>query len=667
MKILVTFLCLSVITIQGYAQKSLIEKFALKELHSYKQLIYAEKATTANQKMYDVKYYSLDLTPDPSTEILSGRVQIICEVVSTSLDSIELNFWDGMMITDIHLSDLPDKQLLYSHNNDLLAISLDSTFIQGEQIPLTVIYHGSPQNSDYNSFHFDTYNLNPMIWTFSVPYGARAWWPCKDVPSDKADSMDIRVTVPNDLVVASNGSLRETVTQGDVTTYWWHEQYPITTYLVSLAIHPYTVYYDDYLYNDDADTMKLQFYMFPDHYSQYFASNAKIKDMIKCYANIFGEYPFVNEKYGHAEIVPFGYAAMEHQTCTSIDFTYFQTSYWTEWVMTHELAHQWCGNLVTQKTFHHVWLNEGFATYASAFWYECLNDPGAASDYMVVDIENYYGPGTVYVENPNNIDNIYDWDLSYRKGAWVLHMLRHAVSDSIFFEILNSWLSEYRFGTVTTEDFQALCERISALNLQKFFQQWIYSEYYPFYEYSWKSFPDSTGYKTNLLIDQVQQSRVSQTAPLFWMPIDVKITTNSYDTVFVVWDSLESQSFEFFLDSEPTAIELDPDDWILKKSGEITGITRSTESVPGEFTLSQNYPNPFNPSTIIEFTLPKSEFTELTIYNILGKEISTLFSKKLNPGNHTYTFDGKKLASGLYYYQLIAGEYREIKKMIFLR
>jgi hypothetical protein len=88
---------------------------------------------------------------------------------------------------------------------------------------------------------------------------------------------------------------------------------------------------------------------------------------------------------------------------------------------------------------------------------------------------------------------------------------------------------------------------------------------------------------------------------------------------------------------------------------------------PDGFVLNQNYPNPFNPSTTIEFNVPKSEFVELKVYNILGKEITTLVSKKLNQGNHTYTFNRKNLASGIYYYQLVAGEYREVKKMILIK
>jgi len=106
------------------------------------------------------------------------------------------------------------------------------------------------------------------------------------------------------------------------------------------------------------------------------------------------------------------------------------------------------------------------------------------------------------------------------------------------------------------------------------------------------------------------------------------------------------------------------------KEGGIVSIDENKmarKTIPKNYKLSQNYPNPFNPNTTIEFTLPKSELTTLKVYNILGKEVSTLVSNKLNQGNHTYTFDGKNLSSGVYYYQLLAGEYREVKKMILLR
>jgi len=657
--------------IPSYAQipesgQDVLKKIAEKEHRTYNKMKSSEYTMTSIQEMFDAKYYSLDLVPDPTAETLRGTVEIVCEVLSVSLDSVELNFWDGMTITDIHLSNLPDGQLLYSRANDLLSIALDSTFSQGEQIALTISYHGSPQNAGDGTFTFDTYNGEPLI--MAMVDRNPTWWPCKYVLSDKADSVDIKISVPSELIVVSNGSLRETTIQGDTTTYWWHEQYPIGIYLTSFVIYPYTVYYDNYYYNNGVDTMKIHFYMFPDHYNQFYYYNAKVRDMITVFAGLFGEYPFVTEKFAIAEVFT-DFVAFSTQTYSSIQYTYYNNDpFWTEWIINHELSHQWWGNSISIASFHHTWLDEGFATYSSAFWYEYLDGLGAVNDYMM-NVVLYRGPGTVYVEDPDN-DNPYDENLSYKKAAWVLHMLRHTVTDTVFFEILKTYASSplHQYGSATTEDFQAICEQVSGMNLQKFFQQWIYQEYYPFYEYSWIASPDSTGFRIDLKIDQVQQNRVAQKAPLYWMPIDVKITTNSSDTIFVVWDSLMTQSFEFYLDDEPLAMELDPDNWILKRSEERpSGIAQQTDLTVKKFILYQNYPNPFNPLTTIKYDLPKPADVRIEVFNITGQKIRTLLNRKMAAGSHQVEFNAYNLSSGVYYYRIEAGEFQDVKKMILLR
>ncbi len=163
--------------------------------------------------------------------------------------------------------------------------------------------------------------------------------------------MDIRVTVPNEFIVASNGSLVDTTTSWEFTTYWWHEQYPITTYLVSLAIYPYEVNVDQYVYDDNGSTesMDIHFYTFPGNYTKYYSIISKVKDMIAFFSDRYGQYPFIEEKYGQADIAMFG--AMEHQTCSSFHF-------WNEWAFAHELAHQWWGDMITCESWHETWLNE---------------------------------------------------------------------------------------------------------------------------------------------------------------------------------------------------------------------------------------------------------------------------------------------------------------------
>ena len=546
----------------NYYQRLMAER----KTQCFKKLRQAEMQMTRNQEEYDAKYYALDLTPNPETERLSGSVQIIGEVIAPTLDHVELNFWDGMYISDIHTTNSPANQLPYDRAYDILSIDLERTYEQGEQFDVTVVYSGRPQRSYYYSFGFDEYKGEPLIWTLSQPIGARAWWPCKDVPSDKADSVDIRVTVPSELIVASNGTLRSEQTEGDQTTYWWHEQYPITTYLVSLAIYPYEVHYDDYVYNNGANSMKIHFYTFPGNFQIYADLNAQVKDMLAFFSDKFGEYPFIEEKYGHAD---FRGGGMEHQTCTSLGF-------WNEFVYAHELAHQWWGDMITCDSWHHTWLNEGFATYSEALWWEHVRGPGTANEYQM-NRNSYFGRGNVYVDNPENFlnadvysdyslilayfdDNPLEPNLVYKKASWILHMLRHVVSDDVFFDILKTYYSSplHQHGTATSEGFQAVCEQVSGIDLDKFFHQWLYEEYCPRYSYAWNYNSNGALYDVQLTITQ------EQTNHIFWMPIDVTITTTGGDTTFVVWDSLQTQTFELSVASEPLEVELDKDNWILK-------------------------------------------------------------------------------------------------------
>ncbi len=403
-----------------------------------------------------------------------------------------------------------------------------------------------PSQSGFGAFGFDTYSGQPMIWSLSEPFGARNWWPCKDIPADKADSADIKVTVPSNLIVASNGNLRAETVNGSQKTFWWHESYPITTYLVSVAIHPYQIYSDYYRYGDN-DSMEVRFYVYPDQYTVSQQPYRKVVRMIEIFAELYGEYPFIREKYGHAQFM--GGANMEHQTLSSMR-TY------NEYVIAHELSHQWWGDFITCDDFYHIWLNEGFATYSEALYAEKVY--GKQAYWDEVNSNKYFGGGTIYVQD---LSDIFNYGRSYQKGSWVLHMLRQVVGDDNFFKILKAYYQESRlqYGTATTEDFQAICERISGIKLDRFFHEWIYEEYFPIYSYRWKNTPEGNAHKVKLEIQQLQKNHI------FWMPIEVKIKTTDGEEIFVVWDSLATQSFEMTVSNAPTRIELDKNNWILKQ------------------------------------------------------------------------------------------------------
>ena len=253
---------------------------------------------------------------------------------------------------------------------------------------------------------------------------------------------------------------------------------------------------------------------------------------------------------------------MEHQTCTSLGG-------WSEALIAHELAHQWWGDMITCRDFHHIWLNEGFATYSEALYWEQVD--GKVRYFEDMRHNEYFGSGTIYVPDLSDVWRIFHGGLSYRKGSCVLHMLRHVVGDSTFFDILHAYYdSQFQHGTAVTEDFQAICEAVSGMELDWFFQEWIYGEYYPIYAYHWSSTKQGGDYDVTLKIEQLQ----TDTTGLFTMPIDVTFLTYDDEKTFVVFDSLQIQTFELTLNFYPLFVILDEEGWILKKTvtpGDVTG------------------------------------------------------------------------------------------------
>ncbi|MFP4549135.1 MAG: M1 family aminopeptidase [Fidelibacterota bacterium] len=607
---------------------------------------------TSNQENYDIGYYDLELSINDYKPKIFGNIQIIGSVLSETLSKVDLNFWQGMTITNIYRSGNPEQSLDYTWQNDILTVSLDTTYTKEQQFEFNVEYDGNPHSNPYGYFRFDRHNNQAMVWTLNEPIGARAWFPCKDIPSDKADSMDIRVSVSRGLTVVSNGTLREVTETTDTTTFWWHEQYPIATYLVSLAIHPYMEFSDWYVYGDN-DSMEVQYYVFEENLLQRTFDYENTVDMIAYFSEVFGQYPFVEEKYGHAEFLWGG--GMEHQTISSMGGA-------SEYLIVHELAHQWWGDAITCDSFHDLWLNEGFASYSEALWFEYAYEDYTASEYQM-DYSVYFGGGSIYIEDVET-ETLFHKGLRYDKASWVLHMLRGVVGDDIFFDILRAYYEsrQFKYASATTDEFVQLCNTVSGMDLTTFFQQWVYGEYYPEYVCSWTSTPVDSGYMIDLNVIQEQDNGY-----LFEMPIDITVTSDQTETFdFTVMDSLSIQNFQLFVEQKPTEVTLDPDNWILKKVryADTNGVK---EQYADAYKLFQNYPNPFNPETTIEFSLPEKAHVTLNIYDILGQEVETVMAKDFAPGQHKIRYNGRQLSSGVYFYKLKTDEFSDIKKMILLK
>jgi aminopeptidase N len=396
--------------------------------------------------------------------------------------------------------------------------------------------------------------------------------------------------------------------------------------------------------------MLIRNFVFPDHFNNAKNIIDKTPNMIKVFSDLFGQYPFIKEKYGQAEFPWSG--GMEHQTCTSLGG-------WGEFLLVHELSHQWWGDMVTCKDFHHIWMNEGFANYCEALYSEKVY--GQNGYFNLLNSMKWLGSGTVYVPDLSNVSRIFDGNLSYNKGAWVLHMLRHVVGDATFFNILRSYYGDrrYQYKVVTTENFRDLCQLIYNKDLDWFFQQWIYQESCPNYQCIKQVTPSGSQSKVKLVINQLQTNYI------FKMPIDISISTSKGDTTFVVLDSLKSQEFYLTVNGSISSIDLDKNNWILKTVAYLTSTQSLTK--PDDYNLFQNYPNPFNNETIINYSLREPGEIKIKLYDILGKEIQTILTGYYSAGKHTATFNAKNLPSGTYYYELTSRDFKEMRKLVLLK
>jgi len=491
----------------------------------------------------DILHYDISIELFPNKRIINGKTIITGRTTNLPADTIFLNFYDNMKITSLYLDGQPSNFIL---EGTLLKIPLAAHPV--DSFNIVVEYEGTPKRAGLASFVFGEINGKSLIYTLNEPNFASTWFPCNDMPDDKA-LIDIHITNDDEKISISNGILAGIKSEeGKRKTYSWKTVYPISTYLIAIYSSDYLNFTDHYI-TANKDTMLLDYYCLPQHKEEAKIDFSGHRQMIEIFSKLFGEYPFIKEKYGVAEFL-WQLGAMEHQTITGIGSNFVSGRNFFEDIYVHELAHQWWGNAVGPKTWEDIWLNEGFASYSEALYYEALSGNDALKSTMLSKFNSKY-PGTLY--NPNDLFNrtVYD------KGAWVLHMLRNLTSDSVFFNILHEYFEIYKYSNSSTQDFKYICEKVSGRNLDKFFEQWIYKGIGIIKcKYDWEV---SDGNSLSVNLNQVQTEYDT-----FYFPLDIKIKLKKggevNETVFV---DAHKKTFTFRLEDVPLSIELDPESLLL--------------------------------------------------------------------------------------------------------
>lgn len=577
--------------------------------------VYKTTVASPEENDYDIKGLKFDLELTNTSTFISGTVTIYARttVANFNLFAFELN--NALTIDTIRVNGFDNPTLTTS--GSIRKITLGGPLPVNTDFKIEVVYSGFAPAGNGQFFtgglnHVQLPSGSHLMYSLSDDLFADDWWPCKQSLQDKIDSVSMWVTVDDSLKVGSNGLLKNVENlSGSKARYEWHTDYPIDYYLIAVAVAPYKDY-SYYMHFTDGtnDSMLVQNYVY-DSTSFMTAANKAILDstgfMIDHFSKLYSKYPFKDEKYGHCMTILSG--GMEHQTMSWMSVANLRTT-----LVAHELAHQWWGNSVTYAKWDDIWLSEGFATYSEQLYLEeYWGVPAAQATRTDVFNQVMLQPGgSVWVDDTSTTNRIFNYRLTYQKGAAAVHMLRYlAPADSLFFKGLRNYQQQHKYGSATTSDLKAIMEQAYNISLDSFFRQWVYGQGYPTYTAKWAQ-------ENTVAHIKISQTTSHSSVAGFNMPVEVKCTSASGDTVVKFDMNGASSHFIFIWDKQMTGMTIDPDNHIINRTGKIEE-DLAVLSVKGLNNMhARIYPNPAIDGWNVENVMPS---TKLLLYDIAGKQI----------------------------------------------
>jgi aminopeptidase N len=573
---------------------------------------------------YDVTFYHLSLEISNENTFLDGFTKIIIEVVE-DLDTIVFQLNGELEISAIEVNGAGVEDFL--HDGEVVYIPLVA---QTDEMVSVKIFYSGTAGKDRGFFAgitsaYDNTNEQWVTYTLSEPLNALDWFPVKQVLTDKADSVWVDLTCDRDLMAGSVGLLEEIEDLPDNRhKFKWRSNYPIAYYLISLAVADYRDYSFHASLSDRNDSVLVQNYIYDDddYFSRWKSRIDRTADMITLFSDLVVDYPFAKEKYGHA-VAPMG-GGMEHQTMSTMANFNFN-------LVAHELAHQWFGNSVTCGTWQDIWINEGFASYLEYIALENLSSREAADNWMESAMTLAFSKnGSVYVpeSEAEDVYRVFDYGLTYKKGAVLLHMIRYELNDDVlFFDVLKTYAEKYRDSAATAVDFRAVLEEVSGLDFTCFFDQWYYGKGYP-------TFHLLGSIQQDTLYVRSQQESSDPATPLFRTHFDLAVETSEGDQVYRLYQEKNDQVFALPVTGFVFDIQFDPEKKLLARSSSEIGLPEEKEYLMG--------PNPFKESLLFRFRNHTPEIL-LEVIDMEGKHIGS-HEVPSNP----YKMDLSELGNGTY-------------------
>jgi aminopeptidase N len=523
----------------------------------------------ARSHNYDVQHYRIVVSFDWSAKSISGETTITFQPQAPDFKEIELDAGE-MTIKSIKTASGVELNHRYI-DNEKLYVTLDRSYPEKHDVTITISYSATPKQGLTFITPTETDSKKPwQIWSQGEARTNHYWFPCYDYPNDKATS-ELIATVDEKYQVISNGALIGV--QRDPTnktrTWDWKMERPFSSYLISIIVGQYEEVKDQY------KGKPITSYVYPGDLENGRVSFGKLAQMVAFFSQKIGyEYPY--SKYAQTMVHDFG-GAMENITATtmsdleihdkraSLDVSADDT-------VSHELAHQWFGDLLTCRHWGELWLNESFAVFLEDVWKEHDKGKDEALYEMYKNQQNYFQAWnqgirrpivTVRYDDPDALFDVY----AYPRGGAVVNMLRFVLGEEQFWKAINHYVKKYQWQNVETSDLNTAIEEVTGQNLSWFFDEWVYRIGHPQFEIT-STYDGSKSLR--LTVKQTQKpddKRPWFSSPdFFTTPVDIAITTSSGEKIHRVTIDKPEQEFTFEVESKPLIVNFDRGNYIIKET-----------------------------------------------------------------------------------------------------
>ncbi len=496
-----------------------------------------------------------------SHQKLYGTADLTITPRMASVESFSLDF-RKLTIDSLLLNGTPHAH--YHYNDTVLRLLLAAPVTPADTFVLRVVYHGTPLIESYNwgGFHFlaDSslaFNLGVAFKDYPHNYG-RVWFPCLDDFIDRA-TYDVKVRTQGHHRAVAGGVLVDTLQHPDGTITWhWHLNKPVPTYLASVAAGDLTVVHD--VYYGIQDTIPISIYVRPADSANAVATFSEVPQMMAIFEERFGPYRW--PRVGYTGTTK---GAMEHATNIAMPRNLINGTQQFAWLIAHELAHAWFGNLITCASSGDMWINEGWARYAESIYTEGTDGVTMANEQLMElrkKVLNFThtsasgGDGSWLPLSPVGTDHTYGSTV-YDKGALVVHTLRGYLGDSLFFDAVKALTTHFAFQPVSSYQMRDFLTQYTGINLNPFFDAWVFTPGFPHFSIdSVATTPYSGGWNVTVHVKQKITGRSTYAD-------DNKVEIGFYDSDFAKTTHILSFSGAtgmetFWLPFEPVLVLMDP-------------------------------------------------------------------------------------------------------------